>query len=190
MGLRIPVKQTMGTVPFYGNMKRLPLLVFLCLSLWNVILVLRLKKEKERYKREHLKRLAAIRDINDLLAENGRLLRLLFQIRTKDFDSEEKGSCDVEDLLNRYEKEAVTKVRRLLPRCREHQIRRLCYFFAGLSYQSISSLTHDSIPALKESKSRYRKIFLSMGTETGNFLASLLDGPGHVPETKQKGGAA
>ena len=90
----------MGTVPFYGNMKRLPLLVFLCLSLWNVILVLRLKKEKERYKREHLKRLAAIRDINDLLAENGRLLRLLFRIRTKDFDSEEKGSCDVEDLLH------------------------------------------------------------------------------------------
>ena len=86
----------------------------------------------------------------------------------------------LEEALDRYENNAVREVRTAFPRCKEYQIRRLCLFFAGLSYPAIHTLTKDSVVSLKEAKSRFRKRFLALGTESGNFLASLLDGPSDI----------
>ena len=129
-------------------------------------------------------------DTQDFLAgdekSRQRMVYQAFLEEVNAFRTDEQRFRWLEEALNRHEDKAVWKVRVLFPNCREDQIRRLCLFFAGFSYRSIHFITHDSINALKESKSRYRKKFRALGTETGDFLAALLDGPEHRASSERK----
>ena len=156
-------------------------LFFLLLSfiLCFCVLLFQLRQERKLLERT-LRQMDTLREeLIRTKRENARILGELFLQKNASLPEEEWYRW-LEEALDRYENNAVREVRTAFPRCKEYQIRRLCLFFAGLSYPAIRALTKDSVVSLKEAKSRFRKRFLALGTESGNVLASLLDGPSHI----------
>ena len=117
-------------------------LFFLLLSfiLCFCVLLFQLRQERKLLERT-LRQMDTLREeLIRTKRENARILGELFLQKNASLPEEEWYRW-LEEALDRYENNAVREVRTAFPRCKEYQIRRLCLFFAGLSYPAIRALT-------------------------------------------------
>ena len=87
---------------------------------------------------------------------------------------ENTSTKNLENIINTYHSNAISKIREQIPNLNESYIRLYCYYCAGFSPQMISLFTNDNVDNIYKKKSRLKLKINSSDAPDRDFFISLI----------------